>query len=125
MSSIINGTTQNDVEDLTSLSNNVYENIFNVNLFEDSASQFYYYNLLNKVVFPDNIGDSLIDEVTPLADKSWTQLSYELYGTIQLWWVIYLLNKPEYIFKAKANNLYKYIKPGAMASVLQQIKVTE
>lgn len=123
MSSIINGSKQNNIEELTTLSNNVYENIFNVNLLEDSGNNFYYYNLLNKIVFPENIDSDLIDEITLLSDKPWTTLSFDLYNTIQLWWVIYLLNKPDYIFKARANNTYKYIKPGAIFTVLEQIKV--
>jgi hypothetical protein len=110
---------------LATLSNNLYENIFNVNLLEDSNSNFYFYNLLNKVVFPDSISDVFIEEITILTDKPWTTLSFELYGTIQLWWVVYLLNKPDYIFKAQANNIYKYIKPGAMFTVLEQIKVNQ
>lgn len=123
MSSIINGIKQNEIQELATLSNNLYENIFNVNLLEDSNSNFYFYNLLNKVVFPDSISDEFIEEITILTDKPWTTLSFELYGTIQLWWVVYLLNKPDYIFKAQANNIYKYIKPGAMFTVLEQIKV--
>lgn len=125
MSSIINGIKQNEVNELVNLSNNLYENIFNVNLIDYDGSNFYFYNLLNKVIFPDSISDNFIDETTPVADKPWTTLSYELYGTIQLWWVIYLLNKPDYIFKAQANNTYKYIKPGAISTILGQIKVDE
>jgi hypothetical protein len=48
-------------------------------------------------------------------------LSFELYGTIDLWWVIYLLNKPKYIFKAKAGTTYKYVKPDFISDVLQQM----
>ena len=125
MSSIINGIKQKEIQELATLSNNLYENIFNVNLLEDSNSNFYFYNLLNKVVFPDSISDEFIEEITILTDKPWTTLSFELYGTIQLWWVVYLLNKPDYIFKAQANNKYKYIRPGAMFTVLEQIKVNQ
>jgi hypothetical protein len=123
MSSIINGKKQNDVEELNSLPDALYENIFNVNLIDYNGSNFYFYNLLTKVIFPDSISDDLINEITLVADKPWTTLSYELYGTIQLWWVIYLLNKPDYIFKAQANNTYKYIKPGSISTILGQIKV--
>ena len=122
MSTIINGTKQNQVEDLNNLSSELYENIFNVNLVDNKNSNFYFYNLLNKVSFPDNISDDFIDEITLISDKPWTTLSYELYGTIQLWWSVYLLNKPDYIFKAQANNTYKYIKSGALPRVLEQLR---
>lgn len=125
MSSIINGLKQNEVNELTSLSTTLYQNIFNVNLLEEDGNNFYFYNLLNKVVFPDNISDEAISEITPMSDKPWTMLSYELYGTIQLWWVVYLLNKPDYIFKAQANTPYKFIKPSVISTVLEQIQINE
>ena len=125
MSTILNGSKQNDVEELMSLANDMYENIFKVNLIDTKGTDLYFYNLLNKVVFPDNISDEIVDTITLQNDKPWTTLSYELYGTINLWWTVYLLNKPDYIFKAQAATEYKYIKPGAMGVVLQQITINK
>ena len=121
MSTIINGALQNQVDELNSLNSNLYENIFNVNLIDGDGSNLYFYNILNKVVFPDDISDEYITEVVINVDKPWTTLSHEIYGTIQLWWVIVLLNKPDYIFKAQAGTTYKFIKPGFINAVLQQI----
>ena len=121
MSTIINGALQNQVDELNSLNSNLYENIFNVNLIDGDGSDLYFYNILNKVVFPDDIIDEYITEIVINIDKPWTTLSYEIYGTIQLWWVIVLLNKPDYIFKAQAGTTYKFIKPGFINAVLQQI----
>ena len=122
MSTIINGANQNEIDELKNLSKNLYENIFKVNLVENGDNSFVFYNLLNKVIFPVNISDEFVDTVTLQNDKPWTTLSYELYGTIDLWWTVYLLNKPDYIFKAQANNTYKYIKSGALPRVLEQIR---
>ena len=121
MSTIINGKAQNEITELATLSRNLYENIFKVNLIEDN--NVYFYNLLNKVIFPDNISDEFIDEITLTSDKPWTMLSFQLYGTINLWWTVYLLNKPDYIFKAQANNTYKFIKSKYITSVLNKITV--
>ena len=101
----------------------MYENIFNVNLIEDN--NVYFYNLLNKVIFPDNISDEFTDEITLTSDKPWTMLSFQLYGTINLWWTVYLLNKPDYIFKAQANNTYKFIKSKYITSVLNRITIKD
>ena len=125
MSTIINGSKRNEVAELTNLSRNLYENIFKVQLKEKDDKAFYAYNLLNKVIFPDNLDSALIDEVVVRGDKPWTMLSFELYSTIDLWWTVYLLNKPDYIFMAKAGTTYKYIKPGVMANVLQQLTISE
>jgi hypothetical protein len=121
MSTIINGAKRNQVEQLEGLSRNLYENIFNVGLVNNDGKSFYTYNLLNKVIFPETLDSNVIDEITLTGDKPWTMLSFQLYGTIELWWVVYLLNKPDYIFKAKANTPYKYIKAEFISNVLQQI----
>jgi len=125
MSTVINGASQNEVDELRSLSNNMYENIFKINLIDTDGTDLYFYNLLNKVIFPDNISDEIVDTITLQNDVPWTTLSYQLYGTINLWWTVYLLNKPDYIFKAQAATEYKYIKPGAMKAVLQQITINK
>lgn len=123
MSTIINGKAQNEITDLATLSRNLYENIFNVNLIEDN--NVYFYNLLNKVIFPDDISDEFTDKITLMSDKPWTMLSFQLYGTINLWWTVYLLNKPDYIFKAQANNTYKFIKSKYITSVLNRITIRD
>lgn len=123
MSTIINGKAQNEITDLATLSRNLYENIFNVNLIEDN--NVYFYNLLNKVIFPDDISDEFTDEITLMSDKPQTMLSFQLYGTINLWWTVYLLNKPDYIFKAQANNTYKFIKSKYITSVLNRITIKD
>ncbi len=125
MSTVVNGATQNEVDELKSLSIDMYENIFKINLIDTNGTDLYFYNLLNKVIFPDNISDEIVDTITLQSDVPWTTLSYQLYGTINLWWTVYLLNKPDYIFKAKAATEYKYIKPGAMKAVLQQITINK
>ncbi len=125
MSTVVNGATQNEIDELKSLSIDMYENIFKINLIDTNGTDLYFYNLLNKVVFPDNISDEIADTIILQNDVPWTTLSYQLYGTINLWWTVYLLNKPDYIFKAKAATEYKYIKPGAMGAVLQQITINK
>jgi hypothetical protein len=121
MSTINNGAKRNQVAELEGLSRNLYENIFNISLVDNSGKNFYIYNLLDKVIFPETLSTEVLAQQTILTDKPWTMLSFELYGTIDLWWVIYLLNKPKYIFKAKAGTTYKYVKPDFISDVLQQM----
>lgn len=127
MSTINNGVKQNKINDLTigELSKNVYENIFNVNLIDKSNGSFatahYFYNTLNKVSIPDDINRDILDTITLNYDTAWTTLSYKVYDTIDLWWLIVLLNKPKYIFMAKGGVEYTIIKPGAIRDILTQI----
>jgi len=122
MSSVFIGEKRNTVTDLETISLELYENIFKVNLLENKDKNFYFYNTLNKVIFPDNLDGSVYREVAVQADTPWTTLSFNLYGTINLWWVVYLINKPKYIFLAKGGTTIKYITPSAITSILNSIK---
>lgn len=127
MSTVNNGVKQNKIGDLAigELSRNVYENIFNVNLINKESGSFstshYFYNTLNKVSVPEDINSEIIDTITLNYDTAWTTLSYKVYNTIELWWLIVLLNKPKYIFMAKGGTEYTIIKPGAVRDILIQI----
>jgi hypothetical protein len=122
MSSIFIGEKRNTVTDLETISLELYENIFKVNLLKNKDKNFYFYNTLNKVMFPDNLDGSIYKEVAVQTDTPWTTLSFNLYGTINLWWVVYLINKPKYIFLAKGGTTVKYITTSAITSILNSMK---
>lgn len=111
---------QNDIVDLPQLENMRYENIFNV--YQNAEDQ-YFYNLLSKVNFPDNMDESYYDVYTvPNGNMPYTLISYKLYGTTLLWWLICSVNKiinPVY-FPAAGTKL-KFLRPVLVSAVLQQI----
>ena len=74
------------------------------------------------MIFPDNLSGDTYDELTVQVDTPWTTLSFNLYGTINLWWVVYLINKPKYIFLAKSGSTVKYITPSAISLILNSMK---
>src|SRR5210317_222902 len=102
MSTINSGKTRDKIKQLDTLGKELYENIFKVSLIDNKDKSFYFYNTLNRVIFPDNIDKDAFDIKILNVDTPWTTLSYQIYGSISLWWVIFLLNKPEYVFLAKA-----------------------
>jgi hypothetical protein len=114
------GQTQNSIFSLPTLNRDRYENIFNV-YKSSSDDQYYFYNILNKVVLPEIIDDTLIDSITLNRNLPWTTLSYRIYNTISLWWLIVLLNKPKNIFFAEAGVEYTYIVPSEVNSILDNI----
>lgn len=122
MSTINSGKTRDKIGQLDTLSNELYENIFKVSIVDNKDKSFYFYNILNTVIFPDNIDKDIFDIKILNVDTPWTTLSYQIYGSISLWWVIFLLNKPNYIFLAKAGRQYKYIKPEYIEFVLENLK---
>jgi len=112
------GQPQNNIKSLQSLERFRYENIFNI--FKTSDS-YYFYNILNKVVLPEQVSGEYLDIIKLNKKLPWTTLSYQIYGSMYLWWVIVLLNKPENIFMAEAGNEYKYIKPQKIGVVIDSI----
>ena len=116
------GQLQKEILTLPNLDKTRYENIFKLYTVEkDNNSSYYYYNILNKVVIPDSIDQSLLGTIDLDRKLPWTTLSYKLYNTIQLWWLIVLLNKPSNIFYASAGTQYKYILQSNIDGILTDI----
>jgi hypothetical protein len=88
----LTGTTgkyQDDIEALEKLPLTRYERIFRIFTEGKSNKQFYFYNILNKIEFPDNIEPSLLDTHIVQSRVPLTTLSHTLYGDIDSWWMIY------------------------------------
>ena len=116
------GQLQKEILTLPNLDKTRYENIFKLYTVEkDNNSSYYYYNILNKVVIPDSIDQSLLGTIDLDRKLPWTTLSYKLYNTTQLWWLIVLLNKPSNIFYASASTQYKYILQSNIDGILTDI----
>lgn len=121
MSTINSGKPRNKIKELDALSVELYENIFKVSLIKNKDKSFYFYNILNKVVFPKDIDKDIFTVKVLNVDTPWTTLSYQIYGTITLWWVCFLLNNHKDIFIARAGKQYKFIKPEYIENVLQNL----
>lgn len=119
---MITGTLQKDIPSLPTLDISRYENIFKLYIVEKgSKDSYYYYNILNTVTIPDNIEQNLLGTISLNKKLPWTTFSYQLYGTIQLWWLILLVNKPKNIFYAEPGKQYKYFLPVNVDAILTNI----
>lgn len=117
------GLSQNLVSALPSLSRTRYENIFKVfKILKDKDNSYYFYNINNKVMVPVNLDDNVYSTIAISRNTAWTTLSYRLYGTIDLWWLIFLINKPKDIFLARSGETYKYIKIDYLDDILSDIE---
>ena len=114
---------QNNVPVLPSLESFRYENIFNV--YQNDSSD-YFYNILSKVNFPNNIDSTYYDVYTvPHGNMPYTLISYKLYGTILLWWLVCSVNKVQNpIFYPAAGTQLKYLTPQYVRQVLAQLGKT-
>jgi nucleoid-associated protein YgaU len=80
---------QNAIPDLPNLSEEKYENIFSVVLDENNR---YFYNLLQAVTLPDNLPSGFFNEYIIVPNDTLPYISYKVYKTINLWWVICIAN---------------------------------
>lgn len=112
---------QNDIPALPKLSEVRYENIFRV--YEDTTNnkKFYYYNINNKVTLPSQIDSSVLNTVVIDRKTSWTNLSYILYGSIYLWYLLFILNNTQNKFFVSAGETIKYIRPEFLETILNKI----
>lgn len=116
------GLLQKDITQLPILEKARYENIFKVHTIDKGLKdKYYFYNILNKVTIPDNLDKELIESITLNKKLPWTTFSFQLYGTIQLWWLIVILNKPKNIFYAEPGVIYKYFKQSNIDAILGNI----
>mgnify|MGYP003341150622 CR=1 FL=1 len=83
------GKYRNQIPQLESLSDLRYENIFKMYQTSDGR---YFYNILKKVSFPTNLSENIFYTITVNERVPWTTISYNAYGTIELWWLIMLVN---------------------------------
>ena len=115
--------SQNDISTLPQLESFRYENIFNV--YQNNANE-YFYNILAKVNFPTDIEEEYYDTYTvPNSYLPYTYISYQLYGTILLWWMICAVNNIQNpVFFPVAGTQLKFLKPQYARLVIEQLTNT-
>lgn len=87
--SITTPKKQVNISDLPRLSPEVMENIFNV--YQNNEGK-YYYNLLQTIVFPQNLPKIMFDLYNTQYGDTWPLISYKHYRTPNMWWIILLAN---------------------------------
>jgi LysM repeat protein len=111
---------QNQISNLPILSQENLEKIFNV--YQDQNGQ-YFYNLLQTVVFPSNLPESLFQTYSIKYGDTWPFISYKAYNTPNLWWLILLANDIHDATKiAKPGTTIRIPNSGVMREVLTQIE---
>ena len=112
--------THNEVSQLGDLPSSAYESIFN--MYKDQG-EFYAYNIIKTVQFPKDLDDELFYYAIVTGSYTWTRLSFEHYGTIQLWWLICLTNKIMNPVKSPEPGLtIKILKAKYVSEVIDQIQ---
>ena len=102
------GKYQNDIDILPDLELYRYENIFKV--YERGDENVFYYNILKKIRLPDDINEDIFDFVKYSTALPLTTLSYRIYGTTYLWWLIMVVNKIKNPQKIESGTKISFIK---------------
>ena len=110
---------QNNIPALPNLTQDRYENIFNVYTDEND---YYYYNLLESIVLPQGLPDSFFNYYVTTPGDTLPFVSYKNYGTINLWWAICVANNiinPTQIFDTGTS--IKIPTPTIIREIIKQI----
>jgi hypothetical protein len=116
----MDGTKQNNIQELPPLTSYQLENLFNV--YRNDTN--YFYNLINTVNFPTDVASSLYTIYTvPNDNLPWTYISFKNYGTMDLWWLICSANNIQNpIVFPKAGTELKVLIPSVVSAILTSIK---
>ena len=114
------GEYQNDIEILKDLEKYRYENIFK--LYETGEKNFYFYNVLKKIKLPDTMNERLFDTVKFTDQMPITTLSFRIYGTTHLWWIIMIVNNISNPAEIESGKEIRYIKKAFLKPVLDSIQ---
>jgi len=114
------GLYQSQVTNLPALPPVRYENIFRI--YSTNKNQ-YYYNLLKSLYIDDKIDPNKIYYMPVKAFLPWTTISYNAYGTIELWWLIILTNQIyNPVANPKVGTVLKVIRPEYLPTILNELK---
>lgn len=120
---MILGELQNDIKDLPDIDMERYERIFKVHEQYKGDKLFKFYNITNKIELPEDIDSSILLEYNVLSRMPLTIISSDIYGSVDRWWSIYLINKdliPD-IFYVEPGVTLKYIDPAKIGIIYNQI----
>jgi hypothetical protein len=100
-----------------------YDRIFKMYSEKLDDKEFQYYNILRKIDI-SNIDSEYLDFYNVKSKMPMTTLSFNIYGDIKLWWILYLVNKE--IFNGpplwvEGGNTIKYIKKSYLNLLYQDI----
>jgi hypothetical protein len=111
---------QNDIPDLPNLTKYVLENLFPVHKDENDR---YFYNIIRTVTAPETLSTDKCYKYRVPAPTPLTNLSYRIYGRMELWWLICIVNKIDNpVQLIEAGTVLKVIKTSHIDEILGKIR---
>lgn len=114
------GNFQNKIPELPQLNDLRFENIFK--MYKNDLGQ-YYYNLLQNISIPDSLDETYFKYYIIRKKMPWTMVSFNIYKTIELWWLICIVNKIKNPIKQPLiGTAVRFLLPEYVSLVLTEIK---
>lgn len=96
------------------------ENLFTI--AEDANGNFFF-NLTETVQFDDDIPAELLGRYVVDGRVSWHNISYRIYGTVNLWWAILAVNKSfSPMVLPEVGSVLYFIEKTTLISILDNMK---
>ena len=115
------GKYRNTIPGLSDLESYDFENIFKMCF--DTDKQAFFYNIIKTVNIPNNISQDLFEVQVVPPSTSMTALSYRVYGTVKLWWLICTVNNIDNPVEFLPSGVpIKVIKPRHVHFIVNLIK---
>lgn len=115
-----NGKYQRDISELSKVGEYSYESIFKLYKHND---QYYYYNILKKISLSGILRPGTFYNQRLDRQLAYTGLSYMAYNTIDLWWLICIVNDIKNpVPMPKPGSHLKIIHPRLVNNVIENIK---
>ena len=117
------GKYRTEVTNLSGAEFDRYENIFKLYTQPTNGKEFYFYNILNKIEFPENMNSQFFDLHIVKSRIPLTTVSYDLYETMHNWWILYLINKQvlKNQFYVKGGTQLKFIRPEYLPAIFTEM----
>jgi hypothetical protein len=117
------GQYQDEIQSLPILKISDYERIFKIYDEAIEDKQFYYYNILTKIDISD-LDLEFVDYYKVKSKLPMTTISHNIYGDMNMWWLLYVLNKDIFTgppFWINGGVEIKYLKPENLSLLYRDI----
>lgn len=95
-----------------------YQSLFNLYFTSEGIP----FSLKNRsIAFPDDMTNPIYEKKYISINTPWTVLSHNLYGTIDFWWVLSMLNKSSIFYAEEGSEIY-IISKKYLADIVETIK---
>jgi hypothetical protein len=117
---MILGKYQQEIKNLPPIPRSRYENIFRLYTTENNQ---YFYNILQSIYIDGDVDPKKIFYMTVRETLPWSIVSFNAYGTTELWWLIALINNITNPIKSPdVGRVLKVLRPEYVNDIIGEIQ---